>query len=199
MLKRIIVIAVTAGISSFAHAGAPDGGVAAPSPPRPDTAQLRAQVQALAETLGVKQAAPPEEKQRTAVDVADRVLDMFGSAVVSVASQIEQHAPLLWKVMVKQQYAKAVADVIPSLGWILVALLAHFVVRRKWQKPSDNTEEGLQFLWHFVTWVVPLALGIIGVSSFVVSASDSVKFVINPEYYAVRDILLMVMNPSGMR
>jgi len=198
MLKQVVFV-VIAGISSAARAGAPDGGAAAPSPPRPDTAQLRAQVQALAEALGVKQAAPPEEKQRTAVDVADRALDMFGSAVASVASQIEQHAPLLWKVMVKQQYAKAVADVIPSLGWILVALLAHFVVRRKWQKPSDNTEEGLQFLWHFVTWVVPLALGIIGVSSFVVSASDSVKFVINPEYYAVRDILLMVMNPSGMR
>ena len=178
----------------------------APAPqPKPalsaeEAARLRNELRGVAEALGIPQsAAPPAQSkaEKTVAQVADRALDMVGGMVANVAVSMQKVAPEIWRIMIRQQYAKAVADLGTPIGVLILVLVWHLIARRlwgvaKWKDCDGDASVGFAF----TRVLVPCCGALSGAAWFIVAFSNSVKYVINPEFYAVRDLLTLVLNPG---
>lgn len=179
-----------------------------------DLAKMRLALEQLSKNMGsegspapVSSATPPTEKKSTVADVANKALDMMGSAVASVSNNLQKIAPHVWRIMIKQQYAKAAYEVVKPLCLFVGGLIFILVMRKLW-KPElilttgtkksvtgvdDSDLEAWKYLFRSV--VPSIYLVIIGIW-LAIGIGTSIKYVINPEYYAVKDILTLVANPN---
>lgn len=192
-----------------------------------DIAKLRATLDAISKNMGNEapsnSAAPPAPatsssaatpepaKKSTVADVANKALDMMGSAVAAVSSNLQKIAPHVWRIMIKQQYAKAAYEVAMPACLFFGGLIFVVVMRTLWKpvltlkdekedmrykNSTDwNNSDTEKVKYAFRSVVPAVYLVIIGIW-LGCSIGTSVKYVINPEYYAVKDILTLVTNPS---
>jgi hypothetical protein len=156
-------------------------------------------------------AAKPTEasQQKTMADVADKALDISTRYIGQVASVLEKVAPQVWRIMIVQQYAKAIRDLSVPWGIFILILVLTIISRRMWKLEPDQVRQSF-FNMHnesnlsargargLFTFILPSAVllltGIIGINAF----ADSAMYLINPEYYAVKDLLQMLFNHGGM-
>jgi len=141
---------------------AEDVNAASVQPPSPlgqalskeDASALRQDLQALAQAMDVEvpvdasqqaaapattaPASPPAKK--TTADVADRALTMVNDLIVSVSAKMQEIAPMIWDVMVRQQYAKAVGDLVVPLGMFSGCLIYWFVMGKTRRNASMKEE-----------------------------------------------------------
>lgn len=144
---------------------------------------------------------------KTLAEVSDKALDMIGNTIAQIAEQIQKVAPKIWEVMVKQQYAKAIAGLVTPFLVFFITLFAAILTRKSWKldevdekddifsKDTIFTERGFRA---FVTFFIPLIVCTFAALSFSSSLSDSVLYLINPEYYAVRDLVKLLLAPASM-
>lgn len=132
---------------------------------------------------------------------------MLGGTVATLASNLQKIAPYVWKVMIKQQYAKAINGIIVPLGLLLSTIVFTLVMRKLWDPKSILIEKALyssskgdaEIAKYVFRSVVPACL-IVGLSVWLfIDLGDSIKLLINPEYYAIKDILQLVTNPSAVQ
>lgn len=197
-MKSLRYLAVVLMLSSSAFAAPPDGGQ--PPVSQEDAQKLRGQVNALGQLFGVQQQVKPtpqQEQHKTPADVADRALTLFSSAVAQVAASIEKVAPELFRVMVRQQYAKAASNLISPFGAIIIALVAGWFLRRIWKLPNTNTDEYVYYI--AFARVIPVGFALCFGIWFVSNLSDSAAYLLNPEYYAIKDLVTMVLNPGAVQ
>lgn len=176
---------------------------------RADEARARQDLHALASAFGVEdeektvpspalvEAKAPDHK--TVADVADRGLDMVKGLVASISETLQKVAPHVWEVMIRQQYAKAIADLVVPTGLFLITLVYFLIIRKKWQvKPEfENRDWTNEYAtWFWFAGVIPTCFLLIWGIWSVVALSNSIKYLINPEYYAVRDIITMLLRPE---
>lgn len=147
-------------------------------------------------------------------DALDKGLDLAKGTVVYLAGKIEQVAPQLWRVLILQQYVKGATLLISPIGFLfLIMLYRHYLL--KWWKPApgdDDVEapifedgsrhDDLPLPTHkgwrnFFAIVIPLACMVFGVIWLYSSMTDSAGYFINPNYYALRDIIVLVRNPGA--
>jgi hypothetical protein len=125
--------------------------------------------------------------------------------VASVANSIQKIAPHLWRIMIVQQYTKAIGDLVVPFGCLIIAIGYLFIIRKKWALyPKDQrTIKVYESNYATTEWVCQvifrqiLAPAVVVITSlfFLAYLSESIKYIINPEYYAVKDILTMVLHP----
>jgi hypothetical protein len=120
---------------------------------------------------------------QTVTGVIDRALGMIERFAVRAGETMERIAPDAWRVMVRQQYVKGVQRIALSLGFLFIALI--YWLRTK-NLAVDNNDEGFTFA---VYRTMPVLCVVGGAIAFVICLSDALCFFINPEYYAIRDIL----------
>lgn len=170
-----------------------------------DAAKLRQQLNQLGVVFGVdKPAAPVKEgeapKQKNMAEVADRALSMVSGMIASVSQTVEKAAPQVWRIMIMQQYAKALGDIMtPFLLCLLVVGYYQFAKKKIGQADWSKSWYDSDWAKFWFSLAFPVIFGLWFGIWLSVSLSDSVKYLINPEYYAVRDILIMVMNPSQIQ
>lgn len=170
-----------------------------------DAAEARKELENLAIAFGVKPASTAttdttattttagKQEHKTIGDVGDKALDMVGKAVASISATLEKVAPHVWKIMIRQQYAKAIAGLIVPWGLLLLIFLYWQIIRKAWK--TEGIEDGSDDWWARL-WIVRLIPGVVG---FIISIwgfirlSDSILLLINPEYYAVKDIITMLL------
>lgn len=172
-----------------------------------DRAAAKKQLQAVGELFGVKKSDPPpasatkQEPPATMAEVADKALNMVGNAVGTIAGIVQKVAPEVWEIMVRQQYAKAIAGIIVPGGMILLLWMMTLTVKRFWPHNKDQdyftdpdygqlTDRGVRAVW---TTLVPTVLTMLLGIWFFVRLQDSVLYLINPKYYAVKDLLEMLL------
>jgi len=140
------------------------------------------------------------------VDVVDKALDKFGTAVTLVYTNVEKAAPRVWQIMVWQQYAKAISGILGPLLTLLLIFILYKFINRHWTPKVDETwndswgtrTAGFWFRAVF-TKAVPLAAGFITCWSLFVQAKASSLLLVNPQYYAIRDLLVLLLgNSHGM-
>ncbi len=200
---RYIIVALAICTSTAAFAAPPDAGQ--PTVSQEDAEKLRGQVNALGQLFGVQ--APqhatgqqPQEQHKTPADVADRALTLFSGAVAQVAASIEKVAPELFRVMVLQQYAKAASNLVAPFGAIVIALVAGWFLRRVWKLPEHiSRDDGEYVAYTAFARIIPVALALCFGIWFVSNLADSAAYVLNPEYYAVKDLVTMVLNPGSVQ
>ncbi|MBP6886018.1 MAG: hypothetical protein KBC02_02135 [Candidatus Pacebacteria bacterium] len=135
---------------------------------------------------------PTQEQTTTMADVADKVVSLGARAIAQAADSVEKVAPRVWGVMVRQQYAKAIGDLtVPSIGFLitLIIFLRTKAYRiRCWSTDSRVSTEEFFFAVLIVALVMITALWL------AYALSNSVMYLINPEFYAFRDLLVMILN-----
>lgn len=207
MKKLLIAVAVAFALNTQA---------AEPFTPEQKSA-AQAALKEVAKNMGVElptqtpakqDGAKPEEKKeggKSMADVADKALDLTAGFVATVAGMLQKAAPEVFRVMVRQQYAVAIGQVIYPLGVILVFIIAAVVLRHFWQKPLmkdyDLNEWGPAYPpgWYvLLTLVLPGVVCIVFGVEFFSNLGDSVQRLVNPEYYAIRDLLKMLFAPGSV-
>lgn len=168
---------------------------------------MREQLQALAEAMGVEVTPKPASQNagKTAADapkkdmaeVADKALDLVNGLVASVSETLQRVAPEVWRIMIRQQYAKAIADLIVPWSLLMLAIVYYVILKKKWVGETRYTDSETARL--IFAKIVPMAGGVIFGIWGVVALSNSIKYLINPEYYAVRDMLLMLLSPGQVQ
>jgi hypothetical protein len=120
---------------------------------------------------------------QTVTGVIERALDMVERFAVRAGEIMERIAPDAWRIMIRQQYVKGVQRIALSLGFLFIALICWL---RTKNLAVDDNDGGFTFLWYRG---IPVLCLIIGAIAFVICLSDALCFWINPEYYAIREIL----------
>lgn len=164
-----------------------------------DKAAAKKELTKVGEMFGVK----PTEKpvvtdgklatEATMAKVADKALDMVGDAVGSIAGMVQKVAPEVWEIMVRQQYASALGMLIgPFLFLILVGLYT-LITKKYWAKYPENEKSDARDARMILTSIIPGILALVFMSILAYRIGDAVPMLINPKYYAVKDLLQMLL------
>jgi hypothetical protein len=161
-------------------------------------AEMRRLISALSNNNNAEQRNKPEVNQQTVADVAMKALDMFGGAVTSLASNIEKVAPHFWYIMVRQQYSKAVENILIPFILILGTIIYFILTCKLWkitpemplfEKNGDITGKCV------FRNVIPITLLAAFTIWIAIAIGQSAQYIINPEYYAVKDIMSLITVP----
>jgi len=140
--------------------------------------------------------APPKTDTSMA-KVADKALDMLGSTVAAISQNLQKVAPEVWRIMIRQQYAKAVFGILTPTLFFVFFLVGSLILWKKWTKRNWGGMSGDEACGYAIgRYCLPLAAIVISAAILFCSLGDSIKLLINPEYYAVKDILTLVSNPG---
>lgn len=165
----------------------------------PSAAELRKDLQTLGQVFGIdapkeapkkedaKSPPPASVPQKNMADVADRALTMVEGVTARLSDTLKGIAPEVWRIMLKQQYAKAIAWPVGNLAFIALCLLWGVVMSYFWKSGTkpDTPDDGR--FWF--TKLIPLVFGTVGGMFLAYNLSWTVLLLINPEYYAIQDLL----------
>lgn len=154
---------------------------------------LQQSFQPAAPASGTSASPPP---QRNMAEVADKVVDLGARAIAQAAGTVQKVAPEVWRIMIRQQYAKAAGLLVVPAGLFLLSAFAWFKtgpLRVRLASPQSFAGDGDAWAI-FGGYVAPIA-GLLAFSIWFLNRfADSVLFLFNPEYYAFRDLLIMILN-----
>lgn len=176
--------------------------------PNESAEELRKQFETLGKVVGIEVAPvvkTPEATEKSMADVADRALDMTENMVGQLSETFQRIAPDVWRIMYKQQYAKALSMLIGPLLWLVACLVVNLIGTLLWIPKSriDELQAGDDKDQYAVYWAIrffgfQLAPGVVATLTALIFASTSageiVRLLVNPEYYAIRDLLQMILS-----
>ncbi len=113
----------------------------------------------------------------TFIDLANRVLDMGESAVLSIAEAVENVAPQTWELLMRQVYVEAYVNFFITIAFAIILIPAFIIFLYKEAKYPNN--DGIIF-----GVVATGLLGFIDLIFLVMTTSSLIKVIYNPEYYA---------------
>ena len=134
-------------------------------------------------------------------DVADKALGMFSGAIASLSSTMQKVAPEVWRIMIRQQYAKAISMMSFPLLTLAVITLYSIIIRKMWKtveydkKYEVPDERVFQIA---MADIAPLIFGVIFGMILAYHFSEAIPLLLNPEYYAIKDLLKMILSPGTM-
>lgn len=141
------------------------------------------------------------EGSKTFADVLDKGLDLFTVYATSLSDMLKKIAPEVFKIMVRQQYAKAIGSI---FLWTFLPCLVFsfpFAFRRMMYGKGSDVKilsspdyEGYYNPDEFrvvMSWAI-ITLGFILSMVGLLNISQSVIILINPEYYAIKDMIEMI-------
>jgi len=117
--------------------------------------------------------------EKTAADVADKALDQVSGAIGAMAEAFKKIAPHAWEVMVRQQVVEGVTGALTCVVVMAVfGKLTLFFVRKLKENPNDDVPLGMGAVLAFCLAMAAL-----------VTLPGFALQVINPEYYAIKDLI----------
>jgi hypothetical protein len=118
-------------------------------------------------------------------NIANKVLEY----IESLGDVMSNGAKYGFEVMVKQNFTSGLIDVITSLPFVLVLIFATYKLTRlavtKW---DDLYASDMEFLVGFGLMLLFIFTGVMTVVGYIATV-EGLKMMINPEYYAIKDIL----------
>lgn len=197
-MKKFFLLFAFLFMLSFAKPSFAQESAAKDSISAEDVRQLGGQIRALREIVSdnpkpePKAEPKPEPKpEKTMADVSDKALDMLGAAVGTVAETLKKIGPEVWRIMIIQQYAKA-AQILFGYIFALIASLIIFFAARKGLAIKEDEQgydakdwRGFKIFLKGVTWFVPCLCALL----VAINLPDAIAMLINPEYYALKDLL----------
>lgn len=167
-----------------------------PSPTPPTTAQPSAEdIKQAKENIRVLlgEQKPTPEQGKNVADVMDKGLDMLSGYVGTLEGVVSKFAPEVWRIMVKQQYAKAISY---PVFWGLLILLPigfHWMGRKsvgaKKGQPLYEADTDSDGFLYGLFCILPSVAGMVCGAFFIYYLSQSIMIAVNPEYYALKDII----------
>lgn len=142
---------------------------------------------------------------KTWADVMDRTLNMFSAAISEIVGTVEKAAPAVWRIVIRQQYAKAAGGLAIPLIFMLFIIFYYRFMKKRWTQRADkeveeminSSDEGWAWGWR-VFWAkcVPLFSAVIAGGFLIDAIQKAVLYCFNPYYYAIRDILVLLLGKT---
>lgn len=179
-----------------------------PTQSQPSTEDIKQAKENLKVLLNDQKPAATPEQGKSVADVMDKGLDMLSGYVGTLEGVVSKYAPEVWRIMIKQQYAKAIAY---PLYWGLFLIV--ILIFRKGAKtycgvtkgqqiftPLDEEKTGNRYTPYQITYwlrlwfvgVLPTLILIPVSIAFLYTLTEGIMIAINPEYYALKDIIQML-------
>ena len=125
----------------------------------------------------------------TTTELVDKYGEKISNAIEQLAAQIGVGVDHFWPLFVKQQMIDGWINLLTPIILILVSSVYLVLTRNKWE---DKTKDDIS--WQGVGGIIiGFVLAISIVFSFV-HGTTAVKQIINPEYYAIKEITEMIRN-----
>lgn len=169
--------------------------------PPEQAASIRSAVQNLGTIFGATDASPSpvqSSDHKSMGDVMDRALTMADSAITQVAQSLQAVAPDILRIFVRQQYAAAFSEFFLSGMIIVIPLLFRRGLLR-----TITTEGGMvkeiewakddQAMTRLIVSIVCYLLAAFCALGSVTFLATAIAQLINPEYYAIRDLVHTVL------
>lgn len=169
-----------------------------------EKAAAKKELTKVGEMFGVKaeQPAPTKDKdgkevkpttEATMAKVADKALDMVGDAVGSIAGMVQKVAPEVWEIMVRQQYANALGMLIGPFLFLLLVGIYTLITKKYWKKLPEDERSDEKDARRVLTTIIPGILALVFSAILAYRVGDAIPMLINPKYYAVKDLLQMLL------
>ena len=183
-----------------------------PTPTPPSTGQPSAedikQAKETVKTLLADKPAATPQNEKSIADVMDKGLDMLTGYVGTLEGVVSKYAPEVWRVMIRQQYAKAISYPL-YWGLLLLAIIIIQKVVKSWLgvnkdthifkmtevEERENTRYNMPVSFLLRVWlagIFPIVVAIPVTIAFLYSLTGGVMILINPEYYALKDIIQLL-------
>ncbi|ALA13110.1 membrane protein [Bacillus phage TsarBomba] len=115
--------------------------------------------------------------------------DKLGGFIDELAKQLGVAATHVYEVLVKQQFVDGVSLLVKALIWLVVVAIVWFLVNKliikKWEMFAD---EGIEVLFGFVI-AGAIVFTIIVAWNEIDWITLGIKKLMNPEYYALQDLM----------
>ncbi len=170
-----------------------------------DTEAIKKNAEALGNLFGIdrnktKQEPTAPQQQKSMADVAEKAIDMTAQAVATIASTIQKIAPDIWRIMLKQQYVKGIAGLIVPFGLLfLLFLYGKRVAPKCFPVPTEENciQEDSDEKWTRIWFanILPVGLAFVFGLWGICRLSDCLGYLINPEFYAIQDLLRTILQP----
>lgn len=191
---------------SQAPAPAPDKSVASQALNPEDIIKMREQLKVLSQAMGNPMTPPPAtsaakpEEHKSVGDVADKALGLFTGAIGTLSESLKKIAPEVWRIMIKQQYAEAISQVIVPIGLFVLSLVFYFSFRKKLSEiytKGRDINQNSRSSTDMDSWAIGGFAGlylsiIVSAIVLVIALQASTAQLINPEYYAIKDLVGIV-------
>jgi len=157
--------------------------------------------QELKELLGLLRAtvgAEKAESESKGVVVADKALTLLEKLITQIATTVEKMAPDVFRIMYRQQIAKAFGNLIVPWLILFVTVLYILLIRRLWPwegEDDGSTECGCHIAF---TAALPLIICLAMCIWGLIALSNSICYLYNPEYYAIRDLINILMGSAQL-
>ena len=123
-------------------------------------------------------------------DGAGKTLDLLGHGAAQIAATTEKAAPVIWKIMVKQQIANALANIIGPLMMLFGAWIFHLIINASYGEQVAGSDMAA---WKAgLGLFVPICVAIIGTIWLINTLMESLQQLVNPHYFAARDLIDMI-------
>jgi hypothetical protein len=192
-MKQILLIVILLLSVGFMYGQTPT-----PTQSQPSTEDIKQARENLKVLLADSGSTATPEKGKSMADVMDKGLDVLTGYVGTLEGVVSKFAPEVWRIMVKQQYAKAISY---PLFWGLMLFVPFGVnklARSGFGVPKemslaewDDKENYDGFMFAF-TGIIPTITGIIFAMIFLYNLTQGIMIAINPEYYALKDIIQLL-------
>lgn len=138
---------------------------------------------------------------KTFADVLDKGIDLFASYASSIGSVLKSIAPEVYRIMVRQQYAVAISSIIYWLAIPMVLLWFPSAFRKfrygakasEYQNLYAYTDDDYEDVRVILSYIAYIGFGILAVAG-AYQITEAITVLINPEYYAIKDMLNMIKN-----
>lgn len=120
-------------------------------------------------------------------EVAKKVLDTLAGFASSISQTLKEVAPEVWRIMIRQQYAEAASDILTVVICSVAAIFIYKEAKKAWTK-SENAPYDSDDGWQILSVVCYCATLIL----FIMAAFEAIsaaKMLINPEYYAIKELM----------
>lgn len=106
----------------------------------------------------------------------------INKALEQLAAAFNTTVDALYPILIKQAYVSGVMDLVIGVGFILIALIGAMVLRRKWETIYHADAE-------FPVIFCASIFTLIAVVVIPMSLYGGISAVVNPEYWAIKQIL----------
>jgi len=123
----------------------------------------------------------------TAIELTDKYGEKVTNAIEQLAAKIGAGVDYFWPLFVKQQAVDGWVSLIVVTGVFLVSLVYLILSRNRWHDTRAN-----DISWYGVVGICAVFVLCISVAVFFVEGVSGVKQIMNPEYYAIKEIMQMI-------
>lgn len=119
-----------------------------------------------------------------------QMINMLQQGIQKAAETLGVAAPELWEILIRQQYVEFIVDMLWTTISMGIVYAGWRLLIKNWQK--INTHDDMTG----IMVSVPLSIATVGVFVCWLMAVSQVGQVINPEYYAIKDIAEFINPPA---